>query len=56
MKGAVGGRSDRKECWHRWGWTSLCLDQMRVVEVDNAGFLEAAVVEHILGVLRSLDL
>ena len=55
MKRAAGGRSDRESCWYGWGWTSLHLDQVRVAEIGNVGFPEAAVAGHNLrGVRRSL--
>ena len=47
-KGAAEDHSGRWSCWHGWGWTSLHLDQVRVAEVGDAGFLEAAVAGHIL--------
>ena len=46
MKGAAGGCSNQEGCWHGWGWTSLCLDQVRVAEVDDVGFPEVAVAGH----------
>ena len=52
VKGAAGDRSGQWNCWHGWGWTSLRLDQVRVAEVGDAGFPEAAVAEHNLGGAR----
>ena len=55
VKGAAGDHSGRWSCWHGWGWTSLRLGQGKVAEVGDAGFPEAAVAGHNLGVAgRSL--
>ena len=55
MKGDARDCSGRWSCWRGWGWTSLHLDQVRVAEVGDAGFPEAAVAGHNLGgVCRSL--
>ena len=52
MRGAVGDHSGQWNCWHGWGWTSLRLDQVRVAEVEDAGFPEVAVAGHNLGDVR----
>ena len=52
MRVAVGDRSGRWNCWRGWGWTSLRLGQGKVAEVGDAGFPEAAVAGHNLGVAR----
>ena len=55
MREAAGDCSGRWSCWHGWGWTSLRLDQVRVAEVEDAGFPEVTVTGHNLGgVCRSL--
>ena len=53
MKGAAGGHSDQEGYWHGWGWISLCLDQVRMAEIGDAGFPEVAVAGHILGAVYS---
>ena len=52
VKGAARDHSGQWDCWHGWGWTSLRLDQVRVAEVGDVGFPEAAVAGHNLGGAR----